>query len=577
MDKNAVGKFGPATSPPERWILGLILAGFSIICAAGMLTDLPFARASTETRMVQLALKYGSGDLNPHFFEHPPLFSYALFGIYALSFAVGRLLGGFSSVADFEKLVFVDPSLFYALARCFNLLLGLASIVVVHRLGRRCFKRPEIALLGAFFFAGSYILSLSARYASCDVAQMFLALAALFPILDILEYGEPRRYVWAGLLTGLAAAAKYPAGWLAIAIVTAHALRGATERTLGWGWWWNRNLLKGLAMCGVGFLIGCPFALLDYPTFLKSLNIVTDAVVITRNIHFESFHTQGPGAVFLAVKIFPGMVGVLLSVACAWGVFSALRRREKLEILLCVHALSFTAFLSTWSEIKARYFLFVLPIFLLLAARALVEGLDRIPGARFVLPVLALLLVAQPARDQVRLARAASSKPAPLLAKEWVQRHVPPGTAIAAVGELGLFPNITSIERQLTEIRSKNLGPGIRLQRMRRYAEDFPKSYDVWWLFGPWIDTSDKGDFDFDALRRAGVRYFALGGEEAGYRAEPRRYAVQAGFYDRVRAECALDASFNAEAPDYDPGYPTGNDFINIYRLGKGGAGPGKP
>ncbi|MBF0254446.1 MAG: hypothetical protein HQL11_04910 [Candidatus Omnitrophica bacterium] len=54
-----------------------------------------------EPIVVNHALAYGTGDLNPHFFCIPPLVSYLLAGIYGLAFLWGTLWGASGGVADF--------------------------------------------------------------------------------------------------------------------------------------------------------------------------------------------------------------------------------------------------------------------------------------------------------------------------------------------------------------------------------------------------------------------------------------------------------------------------------------------
>ena len=66
-----------------------------------------------EPIVVNHALAYASGDLNPHFFKIPPLTSYVLFGTYGIFFLVGKIFSIFTSIADFERLFFQNPLVFY--------------------------------------------------------------------------------------------------------------------------------------------------------------------------------------------------------------------------------------------------------------------------------------------------------------------------------------------------------------------------------------------------------------------------------------------------------------------------------
>ena len=58
---------------------------------------LPDLLYGDESSLVNHALGFGKGDLNPHWFEYPSLQMYVLFAIYALVFAAGRLTGAWQS------------------------------------------------------------------------------------------------------------------------------------------------------------------------------------------------------------------------------------------------------------------------------------------------------------------------------------------------------------------------------------------------------------------------------------------------------------------------------------------------
>src|SRR6187549_128386 len=71
---------------------------------------LPATYNPDETPILNRALAFAKGDLNPHNFLYPSLYLYALFGWEVLFFVVGRVAGLYHSVADFQHEFFTDPS-----------------------------------------------------------------------------------------------------------------------------------------------------------------------------------------------------------------------------------------------------------------------------------------------------------------------------------------------------------------------------------------------------------------------------------------------------------------------------------
>ena len=120
----------------ERWAIGSLAVVTMILSGYGMMADVPGTRLGIERLHIQLALKYGMGDLNPHFFIHPPLMSYLLFGLYGIAFLVGKTVGSLRSIAEFEQLYFTDPTLFYLIGRSAMLVVATWSVILFARIGR---------------------------------------------------------------------------------------------------------------------------------------------------------------------------------------------------------------------------------------------------------------------------------------------------------------------------------------------------------------------------------------------------------------------------------------------------------
>ena len=86
-------------------MLGILALGLALRLA-GVSFGLPHLYHADEPIVVNHALAYGTGDFHPHFFKIPPLVSYLLFLFYGLSYLVGKGIGLFQNVGDFELLFF---------------------------------------------------------------------------------------------------------------------------------------------------------------------------------------------------------------------------------------------------------------------------------------------------------------------------------------------------------------------------------------------------------------------------------------------------------------------------------------
>ena len=91
-----------------------MLAGLVALGAAlrlwGLGYGLPAVYNPDEVAIMNRALGFAQGDLNPHNFLYPTFYFYVLFVWEGLWFLVGRASGLFASRAAFERSFFVDPT-----------------------------------------------------------------------------------------------------------------------------------------------------------------------------------------------------------------------------------------------------------------------------------------------------------------------------------------------------------------------------------------------------------------------------------------------------------------------------------
>ena len=82
-----------------------------------------------EIEIVARALRFFSGDLNPHFFHYPSLYFYLVASVFAVPFGLRGIAGG--SLETFLAEAAVDPSPYFLMARGVSATFGALTLVIV--------------------------------------------------------------------------------------------------------------------------------------------------------------------------------------------------------------------------------------------------------------------------------------------------------------------------------------------------------------------------------------------------------------------------------------------------------------
>lgn len=465
-----------------------------------------------ESILVQKALGFGTGDLNPHFFNYPTLFMYLLFGLYGSYFVLGNVWGVLASVRDFEWALLLDPSHVYLIGRWVVALFGGMTIWAVVRLGRTLYS-SDTGLLAALFMAFSFLHVRDSHFVATDVPMTFFAVMALWGAARILQAGEWRDYIWAGICAGLALSTKYSALVLLVPLMVAHVLHGR-ER----GGSAHRILTdrRGWIMVGAVvliFLCGSPYVLLDARTALRDV--------------FYEFRHLGRGH---GVDLEPGWIyhlrfslryglGLPLLAAGVGGVVLGLVRRRREDWLPLSFVLAYYGVIGHGQTVFVRYVIPLLPVLCVLGAEGVVRGIWAVRWLRGRQRALGLalgvLMILEPGYRSVRHDLLLAREDTRNMTQQWIGAHIPSGTRIAMhggdYGEPQVFETRGGIERKLAHARS-TWGPhyGRMFERMLSFSTYPPEpSYEVIQLRtkAPWNEPWIMTDYSWTSLRRAGILF----------------------------------------------------------------------
>jgi len=197
----------------------------------------------------------GELPLNPKEFLKPPFHTYFNFFLSTVPFYV---LGNILSV-DFLH----GPRLLWS--RALTVLLFMGSVILVFQISKRFFGIFAARMITLLFSTSAGFIAFN-HFLTVDIPVMFWMLLAFCFTQNILIGGSVRDYLLSGFFTGIATATKYNGLGVGIALVVAHLLSLKSDS------WkeavFDKKLVGGLLLVAVGFIVGNPFSVLDYPTFI---------------------------------------------------------------------------------------------------------------------------------------------------------------------------------------------------------------------------------------------------------------------------------------------------------------------
>jgi hypothetical protein len=503
-----------------------------------------------EPRIVERAVRFHQGDLNPRFFNWPSLYMYLLAGVYGVVF--GGLHGGVSGA--FAR----DPSLLYLLGRLVTALFGAATLAILGLTGRLAYGRT-VGILAAGFLAVDLLHVRDSHWVTTDVPLTFLVTLATYYALRYWREGRLMDAIAAGLVAGLATSMKYPGALVFLALLAAHAARRP-----GWTLWRRvagRDTLAAAGVAAGGFILGTPFALLTPVAFLRG---VLDEL---REVHTVQFGNEAdaPGYLFHLVYSLPAAMGWPLYLLALAGLLWALAARGARETVLLAFAVPYLLVIVTWSSRFERYVIPLLPSFLLLAAVVVAQGIgwlaERWPrGGKSSLRVAAVSITAAAALlITPGLARVAAyhrllGRPdTRALGADWIEHQVPPSTRIALEPYSLMLPVARGQVREAPESLAE-------LQQVpAALPPDGPGREDGYWLVR--LDT-----YDLDRLLRDGVQYVVLSGfVYQRHRQACDRYSAACRFYADLEKRAQL--VFNVSPGIEDVTLRVGDIYSPLTRL----------
>ncbi len=378
---------------------------------------LPIARPDEEM-MVARFVHFDGGDPNPHWFMYPSFFLYVLYGWVKAVLAGAHAAGVLDRAGPIADLARTAPAAVWLAGRSFSVVAGTVTVALVFTLGRAVWD-ARAGLVAALMLAVAYLHVRESHFFKPDAALGLANTLVLLACVRLAREGSLRAAALAGLWTGIALGVRYsPAPLVPLVVAAAAAGRAGVGRRLAVG---------GLATAAA-VVLGSPYQVLDWHTFAGWMTY-------TRMIVQYGGEGVGTGFRFHAVHSLREAQGLPFSLfalgALAWN--APVRRLLPVTTFLVVSLLQ----LGVASLAYTRYLTPLLPPLCVVAGVAVVRLAGRIESPRLRAAATAALLVvllARPLANTVAFDRIVARPDTRVLARAWLERHVPEGATVLVLG-----------------------------------------------------------------------------------------------------------------------------------------------
>jgi len=383
-----------------------------------------------ENYSTSLAMRYGLGNLKPDFFWWPTLHSYLLFALYGGYYALGRLLGEFRSLFDFQKLYFTDPQSFFLIGRLFTAAAGSLSVVMLFFLAKKAYSL-RVGFLAALFLAFNFLHVRDSHYSRPDILAGIFMMPAFMCLLSL---KNKKDYLFTGILVGLAASVKYQYILILFPALIAHFMPepAAGKKYLGSRFLHPGPLLMLLAAF-LAFFATSPYIVLN----LREMLVYVSHGAAAQNDLLAHYGFRNSFDFHFRISFLQG-IGLPLLIAAAMGFVQSLARRQKADIVLVSFTVVYYLSITLGASVYMRYALPLLFPLLIFSARFADTCLGAVESLRLPKPgkaaLAALLLFALlylPAQKVFSYNSLMAEKDNRVVAAEWIEANIPGGSRIA--------------------------------------------------------------------------------------------------------------------------------------------------
>lgn len=408
---------------------------------------------------MNIALKFGSGDLNPHFFCYPTFYLYLISFFYAVYFLLGRITGKYALLQDFVTEAVINRTNFFLIDRCISAFSGVATIFVVYKLTKYLFDE-DTALVSSFLISLTYLHVRDSHFGVTDVFMTFLVMCSIFYIIKCYKNSNIKNYIFAGIFGGLAMSTKYNGLLVIIPIFIVHYFNIFNEKLRFVKLFLDKRILFFIGVFVIAFLFGTPFALLDYNKF------ISDVLYEMRHLQIGHGINLGIGWWYhLRFSLFSGL-GWSLFFFSLIGIFVLIKKDIRKALILGSFPLCYYILMGKGYSVFVRYVILLIPFLCITAGLFITTISVKILGKYkkykpLLIGFLAILAILPSVNSIINFDRLLTKQDNRLIVAEWINEHIPKGSSICQTGSMGwdkvqLYPTLKSLEYKYEKYVEKN-------------------------------------------------------------------------------------------------------------------------
>lgn len=434
------------------FLILIIMVGFLLRIYA-INWQLPYLYQTEEYKTVNYTLKMAAQkNLNPKFFEYPSLYLYFMLIVFTMTFIIGKMLGVYNTTEQFAIDFLKDPSVVYTVARTFSALFGTAVVVATYFLGWKLYNK-RIGIISALMLSVLPIWVRYSHFIKPEMASNFLVVMYVIMLYNYYISSNSKYFYLSSIFLGLATSMKYLSFPASIGLVVVTLLK---NRKI------DKILFLGFLLIGVFFVVGTPYSILDFPTFLKEIKgiVIGPQQGLTRNLLVGV-------AVTIKDYIFMGnrtpIIGGICFLGCVWLAFTKLRIQEilLLSIVIIYFLINATHYLPAWGFLFTAF-----PFYAIIGARFIDELCNKYKSFFWIFAFLMIIPFVESICENITF----SLKDTRTLALEWIEKNLPYGSKIL----IDRYPNSPPLKMTKAQLE--------RLYKKAVELNHYKKEYFYWQL-----------------------------------------------------------------------------------------------
>lgn len=459
----------------------VLLAAFIIVAAffiriLGINFGLPYEHYWDEPKIISTALNImKTGDYNPHFFIYPSLYIYLQLANSILCYLFAVSKGLLVSLANIQTCFDtgwrweISHPIFFLWGRTLTVIFGAATVTLLYVMGRRL-KDEKIGILAALFLTFSAGHVYYSKLITTDVPMAFFVTLSVYTSILSYQKRTLASFMLAGLLCGLTAATKYNGSVVLIVPVLSALLSTFRDKQM-----FFQRIGVVLLMFPFGFFIGCPYCILDLPTFLTDLG---QAVRVYKLISYPPGHpyagTDVPGFPqllrYVGYFFKPGYGSILTLLAGVGIAASMFKIKRDVNIMLFSFPVMYMLLMCSQKHGPVRNMMAIFPFLAIFSSIGFLFLIDCFvtvarkyippPWLKWRIIVIVGLLIIVMGPPLVKSTRISWSlykeKETRVVASEWLAENIPAGSKVLFMAQLHFYkPHI--FNKQYTTVIDNKL------------------------------------------------------------------------------------------------------------------------